>query len=211
MIASQIRTHTTDAQSRLLQALQNRPVINGIIKCLVDEIQALENAMYPLNAGRALVGGTASGAQLDGIGQLVGLARSGADDTEYRVLLLGTIAQNNSRADNETLLRIAELIFSATSAYIIQPESPGHSQHRGAASLGLEVGSPQAPANLYDLIISIFKKSMAANVALSWVVICDATQGFALDGDNDGLGLGDIHDPSVGGMLASLYFSNPAV
>lgn len=210
MIATQLQTHTQDALDRLLSSLKGRPVLSGIISALGNEAQSFENAAFPIAAGRMLVDGNAVGAQLDGIGALVGLPRGAVPDSEYRLLLLATIAANNSKADRETLLRIAQILFAAASASVISPESPGHSQHRGAASIGLEIESPTVDPSLYALVTNIFQKSIAANVALSWIDVNDGATAFALDGPQPGLGLDDLNNPGNGGKLSNLIFSNAA-
>lgn len=210
MLATRIETHQADAVSRLLEQLRGRPNITGIINALNGPTQVLEDVAFSVCGGRMLVDGSAVGAQLDGIGSIVGLSRNGLDDPTFRLLILGTIAQNNSHADIETILRIVQIVFSATYAMTITPESFGHSQHRGAASLAIEVGSPKLDPSLYTIVLGILRRSIAATVALSYVVTADATSAFALAGADTGLGLGDINDASAGGMLASLVFSNPA-
>ena len=210
MLATQITTHAADGIARLLSQYKDRPILSALLNVLCVQAQQFEDAAFPVAAGRLLVGGNAIGKQLDKIGELVGLERQGLSDAQYRILLIGTIAQNNSRADNETLLNIVETVFSAASSSIISPFSPGHSHRLAPAVVGVEVGSPTIDASLYTLVIGILQKSIASNVNLSWVSTFDADNAFALAGPQSGMGLGDNQVPDSGGTLATLIYNNLA-
>lgn len=208
MIATRLTTHIADAKARMLTQFVGRPIITSIISMLAGAVQDAEDLAYPVGEGRQLA--HAQGVQLDRIGELVGFARGGLEDGPYRVLLLATIASNNSKADTETLLRIIESVFSAKGGQVISPFSPGHARRQAPAVLGLEVGSPAIDKGLYDLVIRLVQNSIAAGVTLSWVSTYDDAEGFALAGPNQGLGLGSNNSPDSGGKLATLIYNNQA-
>lgn len=207
MIATQIFSHVADAQANLLTQYRNRPILGGIIANLAGYAQKLEDAAFPMSVARQIINSTISGAQLDGVGQLVGLARQGLTDDEYRLLIFGTIAQNNSNGTNETILALARRLFQASAAAVISPYSAGHSRMLAAGSLGIEVGDPQIDPVLYPLIISILQKSIAAAICLSWVTTYSGDDAFAFDGPTAGFGFDDLSAPGQGGALGSLAYT----
>lgn len=125
MIVSIINNHVQQALARLLQQYQGQPRMASIITALVQQIQNLENAIYPLDVGRQIYQGSAYGAQLDALGTLIGLSRNGLTDSEYLIFLLGTIAEDNSDTTQRTILNIVQTLFTATNVFIKTPDSFG--------------------------------------------------------------------------------------
>ena len=102
MSVAQILDHAAQAQGRLLEQLKNRPVMTSIIAALAAAVQLCEGQLYALYTGRSLFGMTAQGKQLDDIGAVVGIARSGQSDASYYVTIAGQVAANSSQADHAT-------------------------------------------------------------------------------------------------------------
>ena len=82
------------------------------VKGYVAEAQALDAAATELL--QAVTLGSATGVQLDGLGQIIGIERSGLDDEPYRSLLRAYIAINTSGGTIEQLLTIARLATNTT-------------------------------------------------------------------------------------------------
>ncbi|RYF03282.1 MAG: DUF2612 domain-containing protein, partial [Deltaproteobacteria bacterium] len=99
-----ITTHVPDAVAKLTSAYSERPKATGLVMALAQEVQAIEDAIDQANQARLLFGNKAVGAQLDALGELIGLKRNGLDDPTYLALLYGTIAENNADGTTEALI-----------------------------------------------------------------------------------------------------------
>ncbi len=226
MLATRIDDHVSQALNRLLQQYR-RPLIQGLITCFVQQVQVLEDALYSLNAGRQLYNGNAVGAQLDGIGELAGVKRNGLEDPEYLVVILGTIAENNSDTTASVMLNIVQTVFEAATVFIKDPNSNLGSSMPAQVAFG--VGSPQFPASLYPIIEQIIQSSVGAAIAVSYLSSFDAAGCFAMAGPQSwtkqlppsftpspsspwpyGFGAYSYApNPSIGGGYADLVYKDP--
>jgi hypothetical protein len=84
----------------MLAQFQGQPNFEGQLRSFLVQVQEIEVMLFSLMAERYL--STAVGAQLDGIGRVVGEPRSGKNDLDYRVALQGRIIRNraNSRIED---------------------------------------------------------------------------------------------------------------
>jgi hypothetical protein len=200
MNAAQILTHVADAQARLLQQFRSKPLIAGLAGAIVTPIQTIEDAMFSVDSGRQL--GTAVGAQLDGIGALLGTPRSGLGDDQYRALLYGTLAEDNSDTTLTTLSNIILSVFGAVAVFV-DAQLPG-------GNVGFGIGSPSVPTSLFPMLQGIVLKSVAAGVEVSFLMTFNAYNAFAMAGNASWVqGCGDVYDPTVGGLLGSVIYHNP--
>lgn len=169
MLATEITNHVQIALSQFLQQYQGRPRLAALMTALVAQIQDLEDAFYALNAGRQLYEGNAVGQQLDGIGELVGLPRNGADDPEYLVLLNGTVAENNSDTTIPTMVNVVDILFSPSLllSYNLFP-----------AAMGFAVGGATLDPAFFAIAAQIIQNSLGGGITLDFVTQCDATNAF---------------------------------
>lgn len=223
MLATEITDHVAQALNRLLEQYR-RPRMQSLIRAIVQHVQKLENALYSLNAGRQIYQGNAYGAQLDGVGEIVGVKRNGLEDPEYLVVILGTIAENYSDTTAPVMLNIVQTVFEATKVFIKDPNSTlGTSQ---PAQVAFGVGSPEFPESLYTIIEQIVKSSVGAAIAVSYISSFDVNGCFAMAGPQSWTkqlppttvpdagnpwpyGFGDLNNPYVGGGYASLVYKDP--
>lgn len=209
MTHAAIQDHIDLALDRLLEQYKGAENVNAIISVLAERAQAIEDAINDIDSGRRLDG--AYGAQLDGIGELVGQPRNGAEDSLYRLFLIGAIAKNNSNGTLRTLTGIAQTLLQADSVFVQTPNSPGHDRLLALAQLSLGIGSPKTDLMYLPAIQSIIQASMPAAVALSDMVLFDSTGAFSMAGPQPWVrGFGSINDPTVGGAFASLLYKNLA-
>lgn len=174
-----ITTHVDDAKSRLPSQYQ-KPKMLAKIQALVQSVQALEYAIQDMFQGRLL--SHATGEQLDGIGQIVGIERDGLDDGIYRLLIFGKIAENNSDTSVPTLSSIIMQIFQADSVWVKTPGSPGRSQNKGYAYVAFGVGSPKTDLSLLPTLLSIVHGAIGQGIDLSYINTYDASGTFAFAG-----------------------------
>lgn len=91
---SYITDHATQAGNRVIDWFKGG-TFQELVEALAGRYQGLEDVVYPLIEAKYLA--NATGATLDGIGLLVGIARTvGQTDDAYRVLIYAKIAANIS-------------------------------------------------------------------------------------------------------------------
>ncbi len=102
-------THISDGLKRLLVQFQGQPHIEGILRSYLEQVQELEAVLFSLMAERYIE--TAVGAQLDGIGSIVGELRQNRTDVDYRTAILGRITRNSANSRIEDLLALFVLLL----------------------------------------------------------------------------------------------------
>lgn len=192
--------HQAEAETRYLAQYAQQPNWLSLVAALMPQIQGIEDALAQLPAARRLA--TATGENLDEVGGLIGLGRNGLDDTSYRLLLVGEIIEQHSDGTIGALESAATALFEAKS---VQVRSAAMGEQ--PCSVYLEIGSPALDPTLFPLVISIFRKALAAAVTLRDVETYADADEFRLAGGGPGKGLGSATDPSVGGQLAASVFA----
>lgn len=176
MIVTEITTHVADALNRLLQQYRGLPNMTALITALVDQVQDFENAAYPVDAGRQLFNGTtypAVGAQLDGIGQLVNVARNGLTDAEYLILILGTISENFSDGTWTSILNIISILTQSTDITVFE---------HFPASIAIMLEGPNLDPAFWPLVGEIVEASLGATISLAYISTYDPTNVFCCSG-----------------------------
>jgi hypothetical protein len=210
MLATEITNHVQQALNRLIQQYRGLPLLAGLITALVQQIQDLEDATYDMNEARQFFNGStypAVGAQLDGIGQLVGITRNGQNNAEFLTLIQGKIGENFSDTTQNALVTIVQTVFQATNVWVMTPNTPGSPGLQASVAFG--VGNPLVDPSLYPLIEQIILNSIGAGIGLFLLSTFSATNAFAMAGPQPWVaGFGDALNPGVGGGFASAIYSN---
>ena len=100
-------SHATEARGRLLEQYKGNVGILALIDVFLGRTQLLEDSGWTLQTLRTLA--ASIGAQLDGLGEIVGLIRNGRGDDTYRIWLGAQILANSSMGDPARLINIAVL------------------------------------------------------------------------------------------------------
>jgi hypothetical protein len=108
--------HVTDALARLGEQFKSQPNLVAFLTAHVAPLQDIEDALQQLLLERQV--DTAIGDQLDALGALVGQARAGLSDDDYRRYVRARIMANRSRAIVEDLLQVARLVLNDGDAVI---------------------------------------------------------------------------------------------
>jgi hypothetical protein len=159
MSLAQVTSHVAQAQARLLQQYADKPKFLALIAAIAGRYQVVENALWGLYVGRSLA--NAVGAQLDGIGRIIGLSRSeipsAADDENYRTWLKSWIAVNASSGTIPELIRLFTAVAAQGTAIRVN--------NSGAASVLVSLGTvvqTQGPT-----LVSVLSKVKAGGVRAS--------------------------------------------
>lgn len=100
------------AKDLLIEEFKNKENINNYLCVLIKPLQELEFIFGDLFILRRIV--SATGAQLDGLGDIVGAERNGLTDEQYRSRILFQAAINMSNGEPETMISIVRTITQAT-------------------------------------------------------------------------------------------------
>jgi hypothetical protein len=102
-----------DTLARLTYQFQDKPIIAAIVNAISAEFQELEDAFFQLLDERYL--DTAVGVQLDQLGVIIGLARNGLDDDEYRIALKTKAQLNNASGIPSDVITTFKLLTGGSS------------------------------------------------------------------------------------------------
>lgn len=171
-----IETHVEDALARLLERHKGRPNIEAFVTSFAEKIQALENAAWDYQTMRSVT--TATGYQLDLIGDVVGQLRLGTDDDFYRVLIIVKIAINNSQGSPEQLISIFNLLTGSTRTMYLNLK-------RGRVRIQ---GNGENPLSSGALLYAQLERVVLGGVALKIMGFTNDTPFTFAGGDGQGLG-----------------------
>lgn len=111
----------------LISQYRDKPNIVSLLSAFGEQVQLLENAIFDTLEGRQLA--TAVGAQLDGIGRIVGQARNGQSDAVYRDFLQAKILVNNANGTPEELIEIASVVSGSSFTFEYVENFPADFAH----------------------------------------------------------------------------------
>ena len=106
-------THASEARSRLCEQFKGNVGIEALINAHSEGIQLIEGATWTLQTKRLPID-SATGVQLDGIGDIVGRLRNALDDAHYLLWLKAQMLANASAGCPETLVRIVKLLVGTS-------------------------------------------------------------------------------------------------
>ena len=176
-----------NALQYLITQFKDKPVIVGFLTQVANYANLLENLLQQMTTQRSVY--TAIGTQLDQIGKIVGVDRSGLSDADYRNQIFFQIGVNSSRSNPESIIQIVKFITNST--YVKYDEEY-------PASVRIFVNGKD---NIGDNITNLKKIApLGVDVQIEYI-----NQGsFGFDPPNSiVLGYGDVahgnYDPAAGG------------
>jgi hypothetical protein len=164
------------------------PLLKALVEVVVGEVQTVEELMFSLIGARYL--GSASGAQLDQYGSVVGSPRDGLSDAEYRGFIAAQILINQSEGEIPRIIQIAALITGAVSVYYI-PDYPAAFTLQYNVSQYLSDGTR-------DRVYQSLLAATPSGVGFNLVEARFDAFGFADDPEALGFGLGEWAE-NIGG------------
>jgi hypothetical protein len=111
-------THTATGLDRMLDQFDGSVNLRLLASSYLDQAQSLEDVAYQLINARSLA--IVSGYQLDGLGQIVNVPRSGRNDTDYRLRIRAELAVLLSQGSLEDLIAVLQLLIGMPSPPSIQ-------------------------------------------------------------------------------------------
>lgn len=197
MSISLITDHIAQSLKRLLEQYKNQPNLTAILQIHLEQIQDLEDAIFPLL--QALNISLMEGEMLDLIGQVVGAPRTTTSDARYRILLYVKIHQNVSEGESERVISVMKLLTE--SEYV-------HYINLSYAEAQVQFTNPIPDQDQVDLIYREIHKVVAAGVRIGVLLYADPEEAYAYSGSNAGaLALGYDDGLDSGGLYATHYIN----
>ena len=203
-MAGELIEQFTDHEGRVVRFIEqfrNRPDLEALARSYLRQIQAIEDAAFEVILERDL--DAAVGVQLTTIGNIVGQARTSADDGRFRTAIRARIAINLSHSTAEDVMRVLNLILQEfAEAYRVRDEPP--------AQFRITIDDPLQSADA-DLVHQLLDLADPAGVrlVLQWNANLAASDKFTVRDEataaaGGGLGLGDTGGAFTGGGLSSV-------
>jgi len=182
--------HESLAIARLVEQYKDKEKFTQFIGKCAAQFQDVEQVSFDIISSMVL--DSATGVQLDGIGDIVGEARQGRTDDAYRVRIKARVRINTSAGRTEDLLSIYSLLIP--DAQVVLNEYP-------PAGFILLVTGVAIP--IVDDLADILNEAKSAGVRtiFEWSPTTPELT-FSFADCPDGLGWGDSSDASVGGALS---------
>lgn len=109
---------SADPLRRLVQQFRGKPRIEALLRAIAAQTQAISDALEDLRTERWI--DTAEGAQLDGLGRILGLARGAWDDEQYRARLRVRIRILLADGTPENIIATLALLANGESVQLIE-------------------------------------------------------------------------------------------
>ena len=168
--------HVSAACARLISPFRGQPNMEAHLSSYIRQVQEIEDAIYHVLTLRWV--DTATGAQLDVLGRIVGVERLGLLDDQYRIRILARISNNVSKGVPDDMLALLRLLTGQTSE--IEEQYPA----------AFVMRSPDVMTLDGDVITGELNKSKPAGVRMiyEWHPV---DPGFCFaNGDGAGFGAG---------------------
>lgn len=204
MLITQITDYLAQTKALLMQQYKGSARLNAVIAAIVAQIQELEVQLFAVDAGRTLFGSV--GQQLDNLGTLFNVARNGLTDDEYRLFILGAIAEDNSDTTINTIVNVTLLLFRPQRALLFETFP---------AEIELDLSVISLAQNLWPLVYPMIQSSLGGGIKLGSVVNADLDNAFRFS-DTSGVvtpgtggGFADATNPGAGGgLLGDVIYNN---
>lgn len=148
--------HVTEALERLPEQFKDKPNLIAFLSALVAPVQDIEDAMQQLLLERDIE--TAVGVQLDMLGAIVGQARGGLADADYRRYVRARVRANRSRGIVEDILQVARLVLADEVDVTLALRT------WGIASYNLTVGGVTISDEVAAILLAFLKDATSAGV-----------------------------------------------
>lgn len=128
-----------------------------LLAVLTTPFQSLESALQQLLVERSL--DTAVGAQLDVIGKIIGQARNGQTDDDYRRYCRARVGVNKATGITENLITVTDLIvYDDTATYRVE--------NQGTATVKVTIQDLAITTELANILLLFLKQTVSAGVRL---------------------------------------------
>lgn len=170
------------AVEELLSQWQDKPRMVAFVRALMTGGQAVEDLAYFLIVDRTI--DSATGAQLDQWGSIVGEPRLGLLDNDYRRFIRARILVNNCPGTTDALITLYKLVMSADAVF--ERATPP------AAFILYAHRATHINAQLTARAIRIMRDAKPMGIRMQLMEITPGYFGFSTNPDASGLGVGRL-------------------
>lgn len=188
MTLTQTTDHAAEAVGKLIQQFKGKENLEAFVQAFSALVQDMEDTLFDLLLKRTIE--LSEGAQLDGLGEIVGIAREGKTDALYRNAIQAQILLNISSGTPEEIMTIIGLLLGSFTDLQFQEYYP----------LGFHL-LVKIPISTADTTAAQLAKTMnsARDAAVQAILIWfEDTPVFQLDTAGSGLDEGHLADASSG-------------
>lgn len=214
---------------RFAQEFRGKPLNEGFIDAFAKGFQDMEDGFYSMLINMAV--NTATGNQLNLLGDIVGQSRGGRNDNEYRLWIYIKIAINIGKGTPEEVIEIFRLVTGSTVVALYE-YFPGVVELYGNVNFeyGYLNNGPEAFAfeggvdglgfgDLFDPDIGGIFAEIVINDVTGYYRLFDSILAggvrlgalgwfsdnpFGFEGDPAARGFGDVNDVTIGGEFATI-------
>lgn len=154
--------------------LDNRIV--RLLKAWVSTLQGIENTLQDMLSQKNV--DNAVGAQLDLLGKVVGQARGGRTDADYRRFIRAKVKVNKSNGIYDDILQVSVLVLNNV-AYTLK------SFQNGPATMTLLIQGVALPMALAQILSGLLQKTKSAGVRLETVFNSEPNVGLWFYSDDN--------------------------
>lgn len=148
------------AIARLIDVFREKDNFKNLLSTYTEESQEIENVAFDLLNGFWL--STATGVQLDAIGEIVGVARQGASDVIYRVRIRARIKLNSTSGTPNQIIELVKLArYPSPSSFVYIPEYPA------AYKIFDQLGDPLTAEQIEE-IVDVLRAATPAGVKFQY-------------------------------------------
>lgn len=189
MAISKINDYDDIARERMLEQFKAVCAgnLDGLVQIFVGEIQEIEDVLFDLLLQRVV--DSATGDALDTIGAIVGIAREGRNNTDYRAAIFVQIQVNNTGGQEAALAALLENLVNPVTIDIVE-----------VFPAGLDVAIDET--GVTAATIALLRRAIAATVGLQFSQVDPGETPFAFAGSSFGDGFGNLVTPTDGGVFA---------
>jgi len=109
MSVEHVTDHEDQGVALLVSQFRNKPLIEILVRALMEQVQDLEDALWDLLVNRAI--DTADGAQLVVIGKIVGQPQGTFDQDTYRTWIKARVLVNRSSGTVDDMVAIVNAVL----------------------------------------------------------------------------------------------------
>ncbi len=183
--------HVVSGLGKLISQYSDSENVKFLLQTFLEELQELEDVNSELLVQDSIA--TATGVQLDGIGEHLGRRREGLSDTDYRKILNTQKILNAGEGQYSTALQMWRAVLESPTA-TLEEEFPA------GVALYSDVGAPTLTQ------LDTFIKALPITVTASIIASFSGADAFCFEG-GVGAGFGTTGDSGIGGELVSRYTS----
>lgn len=188
-----ITDHTDQGLSKFLEQFKDQAMLNALAASYLNRIQELENCLWEVILIRGIE--ASEGVNLDAIGSIVGRARLGLTDSDYRVALRAQVRINRSCGTPEDMIAVTALSITAGQLFTYEEAFP--------ATIVIEILG-QSIFNMLVLLDNLLRTKAGGVRLLLEYSLNPVANNFTFSDDDTTVtdpdkGFGDDTDPSVGG------------